>query len=180
MHVVLVRVPFDIKHPRCPPKPPILRWGRFLFSFQAATPKTVEQTPQERPSRSLEDVDSPLDGKRKISTFIQIIPFRPYWTIHIKYKHPFGNITSHIEFLSPWMCHGLSRGRTVFHESLSSVVLADRLNIVDPHLQLCSVFVFVAPANRNCLQVVFVSYKSMLIQRRPQCKLAWRFTDVAC
>lgn len=57
MCVMLESVPFDIKH--FPPQP-ILR--PILFSFQAATPKTVGQTPQERPSRSLEDVDLPLDS----------------------------------------------------------------------------------------------------------------------
>lgn len=113
MCVVLESVPLDIKH--FPPQP-ILR--AILFSFQAATPKTVEQTPQERPSRSLEDVDSPLDSKRKISTFIQIIPYRPYRTIHVEYKHPCGNITSHLEFRLPSMCLGLRRGElhTLFYK----------------------------------------------------------------
>lgn len=102
MGVLLVRVPFDIKHFPPLPIPRVI-----LFSFQAATPKTVDETPQERPSRSLEDVDSFWTAKRKISTFVQIIPYRPYRTIHVEYKHPCGNITSRLEFLSPQRCLGL-------------------------------------------------------------------------
>lgn len=71
MCVELVSMPFDIKHfpPRTPQRP-------ILFSLKAATPKTAEETPQERPVGSLEDVDSPLDDQRKISSFTQIIPFK--------------------------------------------------------------------------------------------------------
>lgn len=72
MGVVLVTVPFDIKHF---PTLPILR--AILFSFQAATPKTVDETPQERPSRSLEDVDSLWTAEEKY-----LLSFKLYLADH--------------------------------------------------------------------------------------------------
>lgn len=106
MGVLLVRLPFDIKH-----FPPLPIPRAISFSFQAATPKTVDETPQERPSRSLEDVDSFWIAEEKyLLSFKLYLPDRTR-TIHVEYKHPCGNITSHLEFLSPRRCLGLRRGK---------------------------------------------------------------------
>lgn len=95
MGVLLVSVPFDIKHFPPLPIPRVI-----LFSFQAATPKTVDETPQERPSRSLEDVDSFWTAKEKY-----LLSFKLYLADHTE------QFTSNINILAEILPHILSFSR---------------------------------------------------------------------
>lgn len=95
MGVLLVCVPFDIKHFPPLPIPRVI-----LFSFQAATPKTVDETPQERPSRSLEDVDSFWTAQEKY-----LLSFKLYLTDHTE------QFTLNINILAEILPHILSFSR---------------------------------------------------------------------
>lgn len=112
MGVLLVSVPFDIKHFPPLPIPRVI-----LFSFQAATPKTVDETPQERPSRSVEDVDSFWTAEEKY-----LLSFKLYLTDHTE------QFTLNINILAEILPHFLSFSR---HGGASDSKLYEAAKVLD-------------------------------------------------
>jgi len=142
----------------------------FIFPQSCDSKNSCPDTTRKGP-KSLEDLDSTAGLlKENIYFSLRLYHTVPHQTIHTEHQHPPGDTASWIE----WIEFRLLRG------------VLDHVAVNFSMLHPCAseeTFTFTAGAERpteaDC-KVVFVSNESTLIRARPQCKLPWRFTDVAC